>query len=104
MKSVYRFFLSSPTDKTYISIDSTSMSITPASYYYLWRTGKKRQDFVKLSVAVDVGIQAIVSCNVTNSLHHDSIITPSLIRSSYQIKQANCYLIDKGYDSEKSIP
>ena len=101
LKSVFRFFPSSPTNKTYIAIDSTGMSITPASYYFSWRTGKKRQDFLKLSVAVDVGNQAIVSCSVTNSLHHDSIIAPSLIRSSYQIKRANCYLMDKGYDSEK---
>ena len=63
--------------------------------------GEKAAGFRETSVAVDVGNQAIVSCNVTNSLHHDSIIAPSLIRSSYQIKRANCYLMDKGYDSEK---
>ena len=101
MKSVYRFFPNCPTNKTCIAIDSTGMSITSASYYYSWRTGKQRQDFLKLSIAVDVGNQAIVSCSVTNSLHHDSTIAPSLIRSSYQIKRANCYLLDKGYDSEK---
>ena len=77
------------------------MAITPASYYYSWRTEKKRHDFLKLSVAVDVGNQAIVSCNVTNSLHHDSTIAPSIIRSSYLRKRVNCYLMDKGYDSEK---
>lgn len=101
MRSVYRFYPSSPTNKTSVAIDSTGMSLTTASYYFSWRTGKKRQDFLKLSVAVDLGSQAIVSCKVTNSLHHDSIVAPSLIRASYQIKRANYYLMDKGYDSEK---
>ena len=100
MKSVYRFYPHCPTNNTIIAIDSTGMSLTTASYYYSWRTGKKRQDFLKLSIAVELGSQAIVSCNITNSLHHDSIVAPSLIRSSYQIKRSNCYLMDKGYDSE----
>ncbi len=101
MKSIYRFYPKCPTNKTCIAIDSTGMAITSASYYYSWRTGKRRQDFLKLSVAVDVGNQAIVSCNVTNSLHHDSAIAPTILRSSYIRKRASCYLMDKGYDSEK---
>ena len=48
-----------------------------------------------------MGNHAIVSCNVTNSRHHDSTIAPSIIRSSYHRKRGNCYLMDKGYDTEK---
>ena len=76
------------------------MSITPASYYYSWRTGKKATRFFE-TLCNSRRRKSGFSCKVTNSLHHDSILAPSLLRSSYHIKRANCYLMDKGYDSEK---
>jgi len=100
MKSIFRFFPKSHTSNTLIAIDSSGITLSPASSYYSWRTGKTRQDFIKLSIAVDIGTQAIVCCHVTDSRHHDSQIAPTIIRSSFLLKRANCYLMDKGYDSE----
>lgn len=104
MKSIYRVYSKNPTSNTTVALDSSGFTLSPASSYYSWRTNKNRQDFLKLSIAVDIGTQAIKCCNVSVSRNHDSQIAPTIIRSSFQNKRANCYLLDKGYESEFIYP
>ena len=100
IRGINRFYPKDPSRCKIVAIDSSGMILDHARLYYSWRTGKKRKDFLKLSVAVETNTFSIKCCKVTDSHHHDSIIAPSLIRESNRVYRANCYVMDKGYDSE----
>lgn len=100
IRGINRLYPRNPSRCKIVAIDSSGMILDHASLYYSWRTGKKRKNFLKLSLAVETNTLSIICCKVTDSRHHDSTIAPSLIRESSRRNQANCFVMDKGYDSE----
>jgi len=100
IRGINRFYPRDSNKCKIVAIDSSGMILDHASLYYSWRTGKNRKNFLKLSLAVETNTLSIISCKVKDSHHHDSIIAPSLIRESSRLNRGNCYVMDKGYDSE----
>jgi transposase len=82
-----------------IAIDSTGFPTEYFSYYYSMRTDKTRKDFLKISLAVDTKKQTILGSKITKSRQHDTKHAKPLLRNT--IKMADCYVLDRGYDSEQ---
>ena len=100
IRGINRFYPKKTCCCRIVALDSSGMILDRASLYYSWRTGKIRRDFLKLSITVETNSLSIICCKVTDGYHHDSVIAPSLIRESNRVYRANCYVMDKGYDSE----
>ena len=82
-----------------IALDSTGFPTECFSYYYSMRTEKTRKDFIKISLAVDTEKQTILGSKITKSRQHDTKHAKPLLRNT--IKKAECYVLDRGYDSEQ---
>ena len=83
-----------------VAIDSTGFRTSHFSLYYSIRTGKKRKDFLKVSLAVDTHSKTILHFKISKSRHHDSAHAKQLLRGSYRIKRAQWYVMDRAYDAE----
>ena len=87
-----------------MSIAAINLSgFTPdsASTYYSVRTGKTRHDYLKTTISVDSDHISLLAFHVTKSRRHDSQIAPIVLRASNRVKKSRCYVMDKGYDSER---
>ena len=84
-----------------IAIDSSGFTPDSASNYYSIRTGKTRHDYLKTTISVDSDHISLLSFHITNSRCHDSQIAPIILRASHRVKKSKCYVMDKGYDSER---
>lgn len=72
-----------------------------ASTYYSARTGKTRHDYLKTTISVDTDHISLLAFHITKSRRHDSQIAPIVLRASNRVKKSRCYVMDKGYDSER---
>ena len=89
-------------EKAFITaIDATGFTSSYASHYYSRRTGKLLRSFLKTSIAIDTDKKVILGWKISQKTDHDVKHAKTLIRQSNKLRKSECYVMDKGYDSEE---
>ena len=84
----------------FAAMDSTGLERTAASIYYQTRSGKRRQQWVKLSAIVLCGSLLPLSITLDWGPSSDLCQVPALISKAKEIAQPAMLYADRGYDAE----
>lgn len=87
-----------PTDE--VAIDSTGLETTSASAHYKTRSGRPRQQYVKVSLAVTCGSILAASLVVDWGPRNDKAEAPQLLEQTAEKLQPKSLFADAGYDAE----
>jgi hypothetical protein len=101
LSKVLKLFYSYGESVSITVIDATGFTSSYASYYYSRRTEKLRKSFLKTSIAVDTDKKVILGWKISQKTDHVVKHANALIRQSNRTRKSECYVMDKGYDSEK---
>ena len=101
LSKVLKLFYSHGENVPITAIDATGFTSSYASHYYSRRTGKLRRSFLKTSISVDTDKKVVLGWKISQKTYHDVKHAKALIRQSNKSRKSECYVMDKGYDSEK---
>ncbi|RXA15579.1 IS5 family transposase [Methanosarcina sp. MSH10X1] len=101
LSKTLKLFYSHGENASITAIDATGFTNSYASHYYSKRTGKLLRSFLKTSISVSTDKKVILGWKISQKTDHDVKHAETLIRQSNKLRKSQCYVMDKGYDSEE---